>query len=182
MGPSRTSGQRRRGGETHLLVLIPLVKVLHVLTGIWFISGLLGRWVALARASQATDIETTLALTETAGVFERVMVIPGSMLVFGLGLVTAWLQGQPLLGFLQGASTNWLLVSLVLFVSSIPLIPLVFLPRGRRFEHVLREARAQGTVTSELTAAFNDRVVYLAHVYELAMVLIVLVLMVTKPF
>jgi hypothetical protein len=74
------------------------------------------------------------------------------------------------------------LVSLVVFLSSLPLIPLVFLPRGKRFERALAAARAQGTVTPELTAAFHDRVVYLAHVYELATVFVVLVLMVTRPF
>jgi hypothetical protein len=159
-----------------------VAKLVHVLVGIWFISGLLGRWIVLSRAAAATEVETAFELSETAGQFERLMMIPGSMLVLALGLVTAWLQGQPVLGFLQGASTNWLLASLVLFVASIPLIPLVFLPRGQRFALALEDARARGAVTPELTAAFHDRVVFAAHVYELLMVLAIVVLMVTKPF
>jgi hypothetical protein len=169
-------------GENPVVSLVVLVKLLHVLVGIWFISGLLGRWIVLARAAEASDVETAFALSEAAGVFERVMVIPGSMVVLALGVLTAWMQGQPVLGFLQGASTNWLFASLVLFLSSIPLIPLVFVPRGRRFAQALDAARGQRVVTADLTAAFRDPVVFIAHVYELLVMLVILVLMVTKPF
>jgi hypothetical protein len=165
-----------------MLSLIVLMKLLHVLSAIWFISGLLGRWIVLSRAAEAKEIDTAFALSETAGQFERLMVVPGSMIVLGLGLLTAWMQGQPVLGFLQGASTNWLLVSLVLFVSSIPLIPLIFVPRGKHFAEALAASRAHGGITAELNAAFHDRVVFIAHVYELVIVVVIVILMVTKPF
>jgi hypothetical protein len=75
-----------------------------------------------------------------------------------------------------------LFVSLVLFVSIIPIIPLIFLPKGRVFAAALDEATAAGTVTDRLRLAFHDRTVFMAHVYELVVVTVVFVLMVAKPF
>jgi hypothetical protein len=68
------------------------------------------------------------------------------------------------------------------FVTTIALVPLVFLPRGRTFDEALTSAVAAGRVTPELKAAFRDPVVAAARWYELAVVAFVVVLMVTKPF
>jgi hypothetical protein len=43
-----------------------------------------------------------------------------------------------------GTNLDWLFVSLVLYLSVIPPVPLVFLPRGRVFEQALVEAEAAG--------------------------------------
>jgi hypothetical protein len=58
----------------------------------------------------------------------------------------------------------------------------VFLPRGRVFDAALEDATAQGAVTDRLRAAFRDPVVFAAHVYELAAMVVVLALMIAKPF
>src|SRR5687768_4348204 len=110
-----------------------ILKLLHVLSAFWFISGLLGRQVCLAQAARTREFPAFLTLLTLSGRFEERMLIPGQMAVLVLGLLTAWLQGQPILGALQGASTNWLLASLGIFLTSIPLVVLVFLPRGRHF-------------------------------------------------
>jgi hypothetical protein len=68
------------------------------------------------------------------------------------------------------------------FVTTLPLVPIVFLPRGRVFEAVLATAFEAGRVTPQLTAAFRDSLVTAARWYELAVVAFVLLLMVTKPF
>lgn len=117
---------------------------------------------------------------DAAGQFERRVVMPGSFLVLATGLAVAWVQDQPLLGMLEGSSANWLLISLLLYLSSIPLVALVFIPRGRVFEAALADAIDRQGVTGELDAAFADRGVALARTAELTAVLIVLALMVTK--
>jgi uncharacterized membrane protein len=71
------------------VLLALLLKLLHVLTSIWFISGLLGRWVALGQAARSDNVRTTRALTDLAGRFERTMVIPGSLILLVTGLFTA---------------------------------------------------------------------------------------------
>jgi hypothetical protein len=57
-------------------------------------------------------------------------------------------------------------VSLVLSLSIMPLIPLIFLPRGRVFEAALADARQRGTVTPDLSAAFRDPWVAYARTFE----------------
>ena len=114
--------------------LAVIIKLLHVLSAMWLVSGLLGRWLALGQAAQTTNLQTLSDLVKLGGQFEQRMVIPGSSAVFLLGLATAWLQGWPMLGLLQGANSNWLLAAIVLFLNLIPIIVFVFVPRGRIFD------------------------------------------------
>jgi uncharacterized membrane protein len=157
-----------------------LLTLLHVATAIGLICGLLGRWVTLAAAARSRDIGQVSALLTVASIFELRFVRPASVVVLISGLLLTWVQQQPLLGFFQGASGNWLLVSLLLYLSGIPLVALIFVPRGRQFAAAYAEAEAQGVVTPRLTSAFHDRGVYLAHIGELIAVFAVLGLMVTK--
>jgi hypothetical protein len=158
-----------------------LFKVGHALLGIWVVAILVGRWMTLAQAARSTELAAVHTLLRLSDGFERqVRVIPPFVLI--VGIATAIAQGRPFLGPLQGEAADWLFVSTLLFLSIIPVIPLVFLPRGRIFSSALAEADVQGAVTPALTAAFRDRVVFAAHVYELAVILVIFVLMLTKPF
>jgi hypothetical protein len=160
------------------------LRVVHALTGILLVAGLLGRWVALTQAEHAAragDLAAVQGLLRASSVFERI-VIPASVGVLVLGLLTAWSSGYPLLGSLQGGRDNWLPVSLLLYLSTVPLVPLIFLPKGRRFVAALNEAMAMGRATPGLVAAFGDPLVRAAHLYELAAVVVVLVLMLARPF
>jgi hypothetical protein len=158
-----------------------LLKLAHALLGVWFVGALAGRWVALGAAARATDIKALRGMLTVSGRFERqVMIVPFFVLI--LGIATAVAQGRPFLGPLQGAPVDWLFASLIVFLSPLPLIPLVFLPRGKAFEAALLDAEAQGAVTDRLRSAFRDPVVFAAHVYELGATVVVLILMIAKPF
>jgi hypothetical protein len=154
-----------------------LAKLVHVLVAFGFITGLLGRWILLGNAARAEGVETAYRLSQAAAPFEK-LVIHGGNLVLPAGLLTAWAQGYPWLGL----TTGWMLASVVILLSVLPLVPLVFLPRGKVFEAAMSAARAAGTVTPELRAAFRDPAVAFAHWYELTAVGIVVALMVLKPF
>ena len=158
-----------------------VLKVAHAVLGVWIIAGLVGRWVTLGQAARSTDIAAIHTLLGLSSRFERIVVqVPTVVLLLGVG--TAIAQGRPFLGPLQGAPVDWLFVSLVIYLSIIPVIPLVFLPRGKVFAAALAEATAAGVVTPELSAAFRDPVVFAAHIYELAVIVGIFVLMITKPF
>jgi predicted integral membrane protein DUF2269 len=160
------------------------LRLVHALTGILLVAGLLGRWVALSqaeRAAQEGELPTVRGLLRASNVFERI-VIPSSLAVLVLGVLTAWSFGYPLLGSLQGRGGNWLPISLLLYLSTIPLVPLIFLPKGRRFEAALEEAVATSRITPALVAAFEDGQVRAAHIYEFAVVAVVLILMLSRPF
>jgi len=158
-----------------------VLRLVHALVGVWFMAGLIGRWVTLAHAARVKDISALRQVLQVSARFERIVII-GSVAVLLLGIVTAIAQGRPFLGPLQGAPVDWLFVSLLVFISAIPLVPLVFLPRGKVFDAALEEATAQGVVTDRLRTAFRDPVVFAAHVYELGAMVVVLVLMIAKPF
>jgi hypothetical protein len=162
--------------------LAQILKLLHVATAFWLIAGVLGRYVVLSTAEHSMDIQAVRTLLPVANIFERAMVIPGTNAVFIAGLLTAWVQGWPILGFLQGGKSNWVLVSLLLLLSLIPIIAFVFVPRGKIFGKAFEESVAKGQVTPELTAAFRDPVVRAAHIYELLILVVIVILMVLKPF
>jgi hypothetical protein len=121
-------------------------------------------------------------LTQAAGKIERLMVIPGNILVIVFGLLLALAIRAPILGILQGAKTNWLLASIAILAILFPLVPAVFLPRGRVFEASLLNARSKGTVSPELRRHMADPVVRWAHRAEMIGVALIVVLMVVKPF
>ena len=160
-----------------------LSKLVHALIGVLFVAGLVGRWITLGQAARAQKVSDIRAMLTVSARFERIVILSSILvMVMVMGIVTAIAQGRPFLGPLQGAPVDWLFVSLILSVSVLPLVPLVFLPRGRVFEAALEEATAQDAVTERLSRAFRDPVVFAAHAYELAVTFVVLVLMFAKPF
>ena len=159
-----------------------LFKLLHVLSAMALVAGLVGRWITNAQAERSADLESMEALLGASLRFER-MVIGASFAVLISGLLTAWLMGLAILGVLEGAQTNWILVSLALFVLLMAVMPpLVFLPAGRAFEAARGAAHRASAKTPELQAAFANRRVRAAHVAEIVAVLLVVALMVLKPF
>ena len=163
-------------------MLSGLIVVLHVLAVIWLASGILGRDVCYWRAARTDDLATLQALAGLGGVFERAMVRPATFVVLLTGLIAAGMRGWPILGALQGGGVHWVLVSLVIYLSVIPLIALVFIPRGRVYRKALEEAITLGRVTPALEAALNDPAVAAARAYEMAMIAALVWLMVMKPF
>lgn len=159
-----------------------IARLFHILAVIIFIGGLFARQLVRSFAKKAGDIQSFATLNQAAGIIERSLVRPGSVLTLVFGVILALLGGFPIFGFLQGSSQNWLLVSNILLLGSIVIVPTVFLPRGRKFEPLLQAASATGEITSELRKAMDDPVVKLGHFYEEVSVIVVVILMVLKPF
>jgi uncharacterized membrane protein len=159
-----------------------VLKLLHNLLAIVFVGGLFARQIVRSVAERAQDVHTFAVQSEAAGQIESRMVIPGSIGVLVVGVILALVSGQPILGFIQGASQNWLLTASLLFVVLILLVPLVFLPRGKKFDAVLAEALSRNQITPELRAAQHDPVVRFAHTLEIVGVVVIVFLMVVKPF
>ncbi len=153
-----------------------LLKLLHIGIGITFITGAVGRSLVLARAARASEVETAFALAEAAAPFEK-MAVHASTWILPAGMLTAGAQGYEWLGL----TTGWMLVATLLLLSLVPFVPLVFIPRRRRFDEEMAAARAAGVVTPGLRAAFADPVVALARRYEYAVIVAIVALMVIKP-
>lgn len=147
-----------------------LMKLLHVLAAFWW-------------AGQVKEVHAVNTLLQISDFFERYAVIPISVAVLVFGLIVTWMQKWPILGFLQGSASNWLLVSFVLFVGISALIgPLGLSARRRERARAVEEALAQGSMTLRLMAALQDQVVTRFRTVELVTVVAIIILMVTKPF
>ena len=163
-------------------MLYLLVRFLHIASAIWFLGGILARQIVRAHAKRTDDVHRFAAMSEAAGRIESTMVIPGNMAVIIFGVILALIIKAPILGFLQGAERNWLLVSNIILLLGFLNVPLIFLPRGKLFRAALEDALAKGQMTSELRAHLDDPVVRIAHAYELVSMVAIMYLMVFKPF
>lgn len=165
-----------------MLWLSGLAVAIHVFTVFWLVAGVIGRDVVHRQARGATDLAKLRAHLELGSRFELGMVRPATGAVLVAGVIAAWARGWPILGFLQGASVNWVLTSIAIYLTIIPVIALVFVPRGKEFRAALEEATAQNQITPRLTTALNDPAVAGARRYELVMIAVITYLMVTRPF
>ena len=160
-----------------------LMKLFHVLAAFWMISGVVGRGITFWQAGRAKDVQAVHALLQISEFFERYAVIPVSVAVLLFGLIVTWMQKWPLLGFLQGSPTNWLLLSFLLFIGISAFIgPLRLVARRKERTQALEESLAQRTITTRLRAALDDTVVTRFRAVEMTVLLVILILMVTKPF
>jgi uncharacterized membrane protein len=159
-----------------------LLRLLHILAAIFFVGGIFARQVVRSLISRATDVPTIVTLSSAAGRIERILVIPGNLLVIVFGILLALVIRAPILGSIFGRYPNWLLASILILVLLFPLVPLIFLPRGKLFEAALVEASSKGEITPRLKACINDRTVRLAHIAEMIGVVLIVILMVYKPF
>jgi uncharacterized membrane protein len=159
-----------------------VIKFLHISAVIMAIGGVIARQVVRQQAKMTNEIQLFATFLRAAGKIESVMVIPGMNAVMVLGVILALISHSPILGFLQGASQNWLLVSNILLLGGLITIPTVFIPRGKKFETLLQAALSKGQITSELRAAMNDKAVKIAHLYEEVSFIAIAALMVLKPF
>jgi hypothetical protein len=154
-----------------------ILKLGHVVLAFAMVTGLVGRWILLTRGARTDDVERAHLLSEAASPFERIVQVVSPIVVL-FGLLTAWAQDYPWLGL----TTGWMLLTVLLIIPILLLIPTVFVPRGRVFEAAMAEAREAGTVTPALRAAWADPAVALARRYELGAIVLIVGLMVLKPF
>jgi uncharacterized membrane protein len=158
------------------------LRFLHISMAIILVGGIFARQLVRGQAKKADNIQIFAALSQAAGRIESFMVIPGSSAVLILGVILALITGAPIFGLLQGAPRNWLLVANILLILILLAVPLILVPRGKKFDLVLQEALAVGQITPTLRARLDDKVVKLIHLYEEIALVIIVALMVFKPF
>jgi hypothetical protein len=157
-------------------------KLFHILSAMLLVGGILGRNLTFAAARRAAELPVAAGLLDLSERFEKLMVRPGSELVFLLGLTTAWLERQPLLSVFSGARPAWVLISLLVYLVTVPLVVFILVPRSRRRRLALDDALSRDIMTSALRAALDDRSVRVTRNVEVALILVVIALMVLKPF
>jgi len=162
--------------------LLLVVRFLHIASAFWFIGGVVARQIVRAYAKRTDNVQRFAIMSEAAGRIESTMVIPGNFAVILFGIIYGLMIDAPILGFLQGASRNWLLVSNILLLLGFFNVPLVFIPKGKLFAVALQDALARGQMTPELHGQMEDQTVRIVHFIELAALGVITILMVVKPF
>jgi hypothetical protein len=161
--------------------LAGLLRLGHALAGVAFVVGLSGIWIVSDFARRADTPASMRQLLRVAGPF-GLLATGGGITVAVVGVATAVAIGRPLLGPLQGGSVDWLFVSVLLVLPIFGSLALVYPRFGRRLREALTAAEAEGRITADLTAAWADPAYRFARRYELAAVIVVLALMISKPF
>lgn len=159
-----------------------LLKWIHINLVIVFSIGIAGYITYFYQAARETDPKVIHDMVETGDKIHNYLLKLGGSLLFISGVVTAWRHGVPMLGFIQGGDVNWLLVSIVLFLTYFPMMFFVFVPRHKIFHRELDAAIQKGAVTEGLKKAFMSRGIKFGHIYESIYVFAILFLMVVKPF
>src|SRR5512141_1710021 len=113
-------------------------KFLHIMAVIVSVGGLFARQLVRGQAKHMRNIRSFAGFSQAAGRIDRLMVIPGMSAILVLGVIVGLIGDAPILGFLQGASQNWLMVSNFLIVGILVLIPTVLVPRSKRLEAILQ--------------------------------------------
>ncbi len=157
-------------------------KYLHIMAVVVCVGGLFARQRVRSQANNFRDIQSFASYGRAAHGIDTAMVIPGMFAILVFGVITGLIGRAPILGFLQGAPQNWLLVSNLLIISLLVVTGAIIAPRSRRLRSIVDRAAAIGEFTPELREAMDDQVVRWAHWYEEAVVVVIAALMVLKPF
>ena len=162
--------------------LAAVLQLLHILAGFGLVGGEMGRAFALSHARKTGEVKTAAELLQMSSFLSAKVVSGSGLVTVVLGLFTAWAEGLPILGFLQGGTVNWVLASLILYGVIMVLVFAIQVPRAKVLREALGTALAQGQITPELTAAMNNSAANNAFILQDALIVLIVVLMVLKPF
>ncbi len=162
------------------MTLYTFLKLLHVLSSMWLVTGLLGRAVALSSARRAPDMRILKAIADVSGRLENLMIAPGIFAVLVTGIATAVVGGISLLGPVDGGPL-WVFVPLVIMLFAVATTP-VTLSHDRQWGQALEDAARRGVVTERLRPFLDARAMLRRYAPDISAVAIIVVLMVLRPF
>jgi uncharacterized membrane protein len=157
-----------------------VLKLLHVLSAMWLVSGLLGRAVALSSARRAPEMRIVKAIADVSGRLENMMIAPGIVAVLLTGIATAVAGGTSLLGPFDGGPL-WVFLPLVVMLIVVVLTPRM-LAHDRRWGEALEDAARQGVITERLRAFLDRGAMMRRYAPDITAIAVIVVLMVLKPF
>ena len=160
--------------------LYALLKLVHVLSAMWLVAGLLGRAVALSSARRAPEMRVIKAIADVSGRLENLMIAPGIVAVIVTGISTAVVGGISLLGPIDGGPL-WVFVPLSTMLVVVVLTPMT-LSHDRRWGQALEDAAQRGVVTDTLRPFLDGRAMIRRYAPDITIAGLIVVLMILKPF
>lgn len=162
-------------------ILASLLLWLHISGAITFSIGMVASLVITAFLASEKELKVIQGLTRLGHKFGRFMDIGGGLMLLA-GFALAWREEEPMLGFLQGSDENWLLVSILLFLFSLPIVYFGYWRRERSAGIELEKALKKGKFSPGLQAALVDKRLRNGKIFEILTYAVIIFLMVVKPF
>lgn len=158
-----------------------LLRFGHALAGVTFMAEIVGNWIVIGFARRAESLEMMRLLLRTAAPF-GLLVTGGGITLSVLGVAAAVALGHPLFGPLQGGRIDWMFVSNLLMLPIFGFLISIYPRVGRLISVALRDAEVRGGLTPELAVAWADTRLRVARTYEFVATVVVLGLMIARPF
>ena len=138
-------------------------------------------FVITASIAREKELNVIQCLTKLGRKFGRFMDIGGVFMLLA-GFALAWREEEPMLGFLQGSDENWLLVSILLFLFSLPMVYFGYWQRERLAGIELEKSVKKEKFIPDLNAALADKRLLNGKIFEMTTYALIIFLMVVKPF
>lgn len=156
-------------------MMATVLLFLHLLSVLWFVAGVAITASVLARGARSPDISVIAFALDLASTAQRVFVIPGLLLLGLTGALTfAALPNR-------GAS-GWVIPSIILTLLVLLVDVLYLQPHLAEAAQTARKARAEAKLTPRLAMLLHDRRRSIASHGMALLVIVILVLMVFRPF
>lgn len=162
-------------------ILASVLLWFHISGVITFSIGMVASFVITAFIAREKELKVIQSLTQLGRKFGRFMDIGGALMLLA-GFALAWREEEPMLGFLQGSDENWLLVSILLFLTSLPLVYFGYWRRERSAGIELEKAVKNEKFSPALKTALADKRIRNGKIFEIATYAVIVFLMVVKPF
>jgi uncharacterized membrane protein len=163
-----------------MVTLYDVLKLTHVLSAMWLVTGLLGRAVALSSARRASEMRILKAIADVSGRLENLMIAPGIFATLATGIATAIVGGISLFGPFDGGPL-WVFIPVVLMLLAVATTPMT-LAHDRLWGQALEDAAQRGVVTDGLRAFLDAQAMLRRYAPDITAVAFIVVLMVLKPF
>jgi len=151
-----------------------------VLSAIWLLAGLLARPTLLAAARRAPDVRILKAITDVNGRLEDRMIALGFPAVIVTGVATAVAGDYSFFGPFSNGPW-WIFLSILIMALIVVGTPRMF-AHDRRWGQAIDDSARAGVITDQLRPFLERNAMIRRYAPDMVSVLVIVVLMVAKPF
>lgn len=146
-----------------------ILKYVHILAAMVYVTGYLGGGVLQVQGGRATDWATRRTLQGAANTFNNKLLVPAFIAAGILGLITAGVLRYPIL-------SGWVLYSLIVYVAMLVTGLVYWAPLGKKVDAAIAASDERAF------AALRDRpATRYVSVFDGFLLLVLIYLMVVKP-
>lgn len=146
-----------------------LLKYVHILVAMVYVTGYLGGAVLMVQGGRATDWPTRRTLQNAANTFNNLILVPAFIAAAVLGVITAIVLGYPLL-------SGWVMYALIVYAVMLVTGLAYWAPLGKKIDAAIAasDERAFGALRDRPATRY-------VSLFDGFLLLLLIYLMVVKP-